>query len=204
MSTSYPPHYAYPSAPPLHRALPQPPRLHWGWVLGLNFVTRGLFGSVWLVVQANWIRRMLGRSTGFWLAIANMIWLPLTFSAGICAVVLARFAHADPSGVTGPLAALIFGGLLALYVATVLVMRREMQSEVIGMTLGLAMTLLFGPIYLQYHLRGYNEPYTSGNGLGLASAMTVVEPTQPAVYPSAEAVAVHLPRAPLPGEPPTA
>ncbi len=205
MSTSYPPHYAYPSAPPLQRALPRPPRLHWGWVLALNIVTRGLFASIWLFVQANWIRRMLGRSTSFWLALANMIWLPLTFFAGLCAVLLAHFVHTAPNLLVGPLTVIMVGGIVILYVATVFTMRSELQGSVIGMSLGAVMTLLFAPYYFQYHLRDYNEPYSAeGFGLGLNASTVIVEPTQPEVYPTAESVGVVYPRPPLPTEPPTA
>ena len=50
--SSYPPFYAYPSAPPVVRAVPDPPRLHWGWVLVLSLVTFGVFGTAWLIVAS--------------------------------------------------------------------------------------------------------------------------------------------------------
>jgi hypothetical protein len=50
MSYNYPPQMAYPSAPPVYRSFPAPPRLHWGIVLVLSFITLGIFGRVWLLV----------------------------------------------------------------------------------------------------------------------------------------------------------
>ena len=151
---------------------------------------------------------MIGHSVGFWLALANMIWLPLTFFADVCAVLLAHFAHAEPSTLVVPLTLVMEGGALLLYVATAFTMRSELQGSTIGMSLGAVMTFLFGPIYFQYHLRDYAEPCSAeGIGLGLTARTVVLEPTQPLIYPSPESVGVAYvayPRAPLQREPPTA
>src|SRR6267378_836963 len=37
---------------------PAPPSLHWGVVLLLGILTCGLFGWVWAIVQANWMRKV--------------------------------------------------------------------------------------------------------------------------------------------------
>ena len=42
------------------RAVPNPPRLHWGWVCLLSFITLGLFGMAWLIVQSCWLRKVRG------------------------------------------------------------------------------------------------------------------------------------------------
>lgn len=117
MDSSYPPYYAYPSAPPLRRVLPQPPRLHWRWVLALSILTLGVFGSVWLFVQANWIRKMReGKSTAFWVALAYMLWLPvvfaLSFFLGAIAAVMPSAAGSGLLGLWGPV---VRFGSLGLY-----------------------------------------------------------------------------------------
>ena len=144
MSTPYPPHLAYPSAPPLHRALPAPPRLHWGWVLALNILTRNLFGIVWLFVQANWIRRVRGKSNAFWVALAHLIFLPFLLVTGVIVGLAAAAAHATTNDVAGLLVGFAVLGVVGLYVATVFMMRSEMEAEPIGMVLGGVMTFSLG------------------------------------------------------------
>lgn len=38
--------------------LPRPPSLHWGLVLLFTVLTLGIFGMVWMFVQANWVRKI--------------------------------------------------------------------------------------------------------------------------------------------------
>lgn len=185
MSTSYPPHYAYPSAPALQRALPSPPRLHWGWVLALSIITFGIFGSIWLVVQANWIRRMRGASKGFWFAIANLALLPVIFLYGMAVALAARFFPSPSTAALmaslDPLARLTS---FVLYVCAVFTMRSEMERAPIEIPLGGVMTFLFGPLYFQYHLRDYAEGNVPEIGLGLSQpTLATVYPTQPMEYP---------------------
>lgn len=188
MSTSYPPHYAYPSAPPLQRALPSPPRLHWGWVLLLSVLTFGLFGSVWLLVQANWIRRMrAGTSTGFWFALANLAVLPCIFFYAVIMAMAARIFPESAAALVGALVpmARILG--FVLYVCAAFTMRSELQAEPIGIPLGGVMTFFFAPLYFQYHLRDFGTGYVADGGLGLnatpVAAAGAAYPTQPIEYP---------------------
>jgi hypothetical protein len=47
LSYNYPPQMAYPSAPPVYRALPAPPRLHWGMGAGaVNFDAEHLWNHL--------------------------------------------------------------------------------------------------------------------------------------------------------------
>ena len=207
MSTSYPPYYAYPSAPPLQRALPKPPRLHWGWVLALSVVTFGVFASVWLLVQANWIRKMRqGKSTGFWLALANLLWLPFVFAFAMgVGVVAALVPSSGTSGLVAAVGPFVRMGSFILYVCAVFVMRTEMEADPIGIPLSGAMTFLFASFYFQYHLRDYGEAYQAETGLALnaSPAIRALEPS-PAAYPTAAEVGVAYPPARLPPGPPSA
>jgi len=82
LSCNYPPQYAYPSAPPVFRGFPAPPRLHWGIVFGLSVITLGIFGMIWMVVQANWVRKVTKNSKPL---IWSLVYLLLTKRAGCLA-----------------------------------------------------------------------------------------------------------------------
>jgi len=210
VSTSYPPYYAYPSAPPLQRALPKPPRLHWGWVLALTVLTMGIFASVWLLVQANWIRKMrYGKSKGFWLALANVLWLPLVFVLAFSIGVAAAVAPSSTiMSVKASLDPLVRMGSFILFLVTVFVMRSEMEADPIDMRLSGAMTFFFAVLYFQYHLTDYGGAYVAENGLGLTASEAHRAPDNlPIAYPPAAEVGVAYPPAVepvrLPPEPPS-
>ena len=195
MSSSYPPYYAYPSAPPLKRVTPKPPGLHWGWVLALSIVTGGIFSSVWLLVQANWIRKMRqGKSIGFWLALANLLWLPLMFFLGIAVGIAGTTMPGGAAGLGAMLSTAARTGAVVLYLAAVYVMRSEMEEGPIGIPLSGAVTLFFGVFYFQYHLRDYGEAYEPEIGLGLAARATGPVAADAVVpYPTAAEVGVAYP-----------
>jgi hypothetical protein len=57
---------------------------------------------------------------------------------------------------TGPLfVVLAQGGVAVLYLATIFIMRNEMEDEPIGLVTGGAMTFFFGPYYFQYWVQDY-------------------------------------------------
>jgi hypothetical protein len=153
--SSYPPHYAYPSAPPVVRALPKPPRLHWGVLLALQLVTLGLFAMVWYVVQAYWVKRVTGRMRALWWAIAYLVYLPASFLLGMVLAVIAMMQHVSPQEMIAPLQTFIriIGFILALFAAFTL--KSELQLQPVGMSLSGVMTFFFGTIYFQYHLRDW-------------------------------------------------
>jgi hypothetical protein len=150
--------------------MPSPPRLHWGWVLGLNIVTRGIFSSVWLVVQANWVRKVQGRSTAFGLALANLCLLPFFFISGIVAALLGA---ANNSNVIGGLTIVAVLAVLVLYTATVFTLRSELSREPINIQLGGVLTFILGPIYIQYYLRDYE----AGGSRMMAGTLGLSEPS---------------------------
>jgi hypothetical protein len=150
--------------------MPSPPRLHWGWVLGLNIVTRGLFSSVWLVVQANWVRKVQGRSTAFGLALANLCLLPFFFMSGM---VVALLGAANDSNVIGGLTISAVLAVLVLYTATVFTLRSEFSKEPINIQLGGVLIFILGPIYIQYYLRDYE----TGGSRMMAGSLGLSDPS---------------------------
>jgi preprotein translocase subunit SecY len=157
--SSYPPFYAYPSAPPVVRAVPDPPRLHWAWVFVLSVITFGLFAMVWLIVQANWVRKVYGHSKSLPWAIAYACILPALFLFAILMGVMGTLLHLQNAQAIVASAILLARiALLVLWIVTVFKLRDELSSEPIDIPLGGIMTFLFGPLYFQYHLSDYVVP----------------------------------------------
>jgi hypothetical protein len=154
--------------PPPPMPIPRAPRLHWGWALAINVLTRSLFAIVWLVVQANWVRRVRGRSNAFRWAIAHLCAFPVL----IIILGLALFVPAkDDSASQGLIFACGMVAFSGFWVATVFTLRSELKQSPIGIPLSGVMTLLFGPIYFQYFLHDFDPNSSSliANGvLGLS------------------------------------
>jgi zinc-ribbon domain len=51
---------AYFAEPASRQQLPAPPSLHWGILLALSVATAGIFGWVWALVLATWVKRLTG------------------------------------------------------------------------------------------------------------------------------------------------
>jgi|ERR1700733_1938217 hypothetical protein len=135
---------------------PSPPRLHWGWVLALNLITRNLFGIVWLIVQANWVRKVRGKSTAFVLAIVYGNMIP---AMALVAFVGGRMGATEDSSWLNVVIAVGVLGIVVLWIATVFTLRAELSESPIDIPLGGVMTFLFGPIYFQYFLHDYETGY---------------------------------------------
>ncbi len=66
-------------------AIPMPPTLHWGLVAAFSILTLGIFGLVWRFVQANWVRKIDGKSKAalfFGLGLAALVTASLLPSMG--------------------------------------------------------------------------------------------------------------------------
>ena len=165
---AYPPQaaYGYPAPPahaqPAYGAMPAmiavpgavPPILHWAAVLLLALVTFGLFGLVWLFVEANFIKRIDPRSSARTLFIVVMV-LEVVY-LGIAFIAIANGGRGDD---------LQFATMVGLFVMPVdailavigfFQMRRSMLNyynfaEPIGLRLSGAMTFFFNLYYLQHH-----------------------------------------------------
>jgi preprotein translocase subunit SecY len=154
--SSYPPFYAYPSAPPVVRAVPDPPRLHWGWVLLLWVVTFGIFGSVWLIVQSNWVRKVRGHSRTLPWAIAYTSVLPVLFLFAIVMAVLeVLLSLQNIPAIVGLVIEWAQITLFLLWLVTIFMLSNELSAEPIGIPLSGLGTFFFGPVYFQYHLHNY-------------------------------------------------
>ena len=138
---------------------PQPLRLHWAWLVIVSVVlgywTGALFLDVWLVLQANWIRRANGRGLGLKLT----LWGVGIDGVSLLISLLAKIPHLG--GVLSHVLASAWMGLpgwavTILYVATICVMYRDLRDEPIGLPLRPVMTFFFAPYYFQYWLQDYS------------------------------------------------
>jgi len=154
---NYPPHYAYPSAPPLVRAKPNPPRLHWGWVLVLSVITVGLFGMIWMLVQSVWVRKVNGRKAPMVWSIAYLAFIPvimiLVFGMGMVLALQDRIsALGQMTDAIGDMARVIG---FVVYIACAYTLKGALESEPINIPLSGIMTFFFAPIYFQYQLNDF-------------------------------------------------
>ena len=158
LSYNYPPQMAYPSAPPVYRSFPAPPRLHWAWVLVLSIVTFLVFWAAWLVIQARWVKRATGNARPFAWTMAYLVFL-----VGILLATTAGSVYFTFTGHMGIYA--VFVEKLAnlnravgflLYIASVYMLKSALGSQPISIPLHGLATFFFGPVYFQYYLRKYS------------------------------------------------
>lgn len=155
--SSYPPFYAYPSAPPVVRAVPDPPRLHWGWVLLLSMVTFGFFGMAWLIVQANWVRKVRGHSKTLPWAIAYASALPALFLFAIVMGILGALFHiADVQAFIRSAVLLVRIAIFVLWIVTIYTLSNELNADPIDIPLSGILIFFLGPVYFQFHLFDYH------------------------------------------------
>jgi hypothetical protein len=135
-----------------------PPNFHWGWVLALGIITRGLFSSIWGLVQANWVRKVSNSSKALWLIVGYFM---TSIAAGVMLAMGTLNRIAPEPAFSG-------GGLLLLLAAVVLYlcgafsMRSDIEQyynsvELINLHLNGAMTFFFSFIYFQYHFTRINK-----------------------------------------------
>jgi hypothetical protein len=130
---------------------PAPPSLHWGVVLLLGVLTCGLFGWVWAVVQANWMRKVQPASK------ALVLW-----SIAVLLFLITVIINTMPDNAAKGLAIVTRLGGAILWIAASFSMKNSMEehyntAEPIGLDLNGVMTFFFNVYYFQYHFTQINE-----------------------------------------------
>jgi hypothetical protein len=129
---------------------PYPPDLHWLLVLLLAYVTCGIFGYVWMFIEANFVKKIDPASPA---RMFFTLYILIPFAA-IAILILAQPRDGDT--------ALVLFWVLASFVAIVLFflgvfsMRRSLLHyyntvENIGLRLDPVLTFLFNILYFQHH-----------------------------------------------------
>ena len=133
-------------------AYPMPPNMHWAVVFLLSIFTCGIFGLVWLFIEANFVKKLDPRSKGVTMF---ALYLGLYF-VGIITGVVGAFASDDLKIVGSLFSALAYIGALVCMLIGVFDMRKSLEThynsvEPMGLKLRGVMTFFFHFLYFQYH-----------------------------------------------------
>ncbi|MDP9340319.1 MAG: GYF domain-containing protein [Acidobacteriota bacterium] len=135
---------------------PPPPSLHWGVVILLAVITCGIFGWVWALVQASWMKKVEPASKAL---------LYYGISVGLILLASATNIYQASQGLgrTGAGAALNLIGWVLWLVAS-FSMRTSIEEHFSSadpvpsaMSLSGGMTFFFNVYYFQYHFTKVNE-----------------------------------------------
>ena len=157
--------YGAASAPALApERFTNPPNFHWIGVLVLGLITRGLFNDIWLIVEANWVRKVTNTTKDIYLAVGATG----SYLLGLALLVVNREPDSSPAAALGLL--LLLGSIVLRLVAAFSI-RSSIQEhyntvEPINLSLSGVMTFFFGAVYFQYHFNQINERKKTSN-LGL-------------------------------------
>jgi hypothetical protein len=126
-----------------------PPDFHWALVLLLTIVTCTLFGTVWLIVQSVWIRKIKPASKGL---LYILLSVGCSFLGGFINGLLRTTSH----GQAPPVGSIFSLGSIVLYLVGVFTMRSDLEeyynsTENIGLNLSGVMTFFFAVFYFQHH-----------------------------------------------------
>ena len=132
--------------------LPLPPSLHWGLLLLLDVLTLGIFGIVWIFIQANWVRKIDAQSNAILL-------LALAIACFVLGepIYLASLFKAN-GGFTGwaSLGALLLFARWVLYLVAYFSMagsmERRLKSQELPLRIGRITLFFFTMYYLQAQL----------------------------------------------------
>jgi hypothetical protein len=128
---------------------PKPPSLHWAIVLLLTIVTFGLFGLVWMLIQASFVRRIDPANRALFQILVSILLVTVQIALGVMvAVTMARGGQGtDLRAVMTMLRSFEFIMILTAYWQI-----RATLMKQYGLELNGALTLLFNVYYVQYHL----------------------------------------------------
>ena len=143
-----------PAGMPATNLIP-PPDLHWALLLLLTFVTCGIFGLVWMFIQANWVRRIYPDN--------KAIVLYWTYVVGVVVAVALSISEEQAVQLLSILVNVV-GGICGI------VGHFKLRSGLhdyysgppIHLHLGPFMTFFFNTIYFQYHFTRINEWHKTG------------------------------------------
>lgn len=130
---------------------PAPPSLHWGVAILLGVVTCGLFGWIWALVQASWMKKVQPTSK------ALMLW---SVAVALLVVYVVFNQSGDPALKAISLVGWLGGAVL--WTVAAFSMKNSMEEhynsvEPIGLDLNGVMTFFFSVYYFQYHFTQINE-----------------------------------------------
>lgn len=132
-------------------AWPVPPDLHWVAVLLIHYVTCGVFGIIWMFVQANFVKKIHPGSPARVLLFAYLGFMAALIPLTALMILVEQWKEA--SAVIIAFLALL-GSALCIW--AIFSMRRSLlyhynTAENIGLRLNPVLTFFFNILYFQYH-----------------------------------------------------
>jgi hypothetical protein len=133
---------------------PNPPNLHWGIAVLLGVITCGLFGWIWIFVQAAWVRKVRPESK-------CMIYAAI----GIGLLFASLFLNVNKE--SAPLSGLLNLAGAVMWQVAAFTMRSDIEehynsAEPLAIRLSGVMTFFFGIYYFQFHFTRINEMKKQG------------------------------------------
>lgn len=134
-------------------ARPSPPNMHWGVVLLISIFTCGFFGTIWLLVQAVFVKKVDENSRALMWNILSLVgyWAMPVASA----VMTGGDETGSPAAASLTLLGYAIG--LGFYIAAVFSMKSSFEEHYLnqfGYSRGLSgvVVFFFAPYYFQYHV----------------------------------------------------
>jgi hypothetical protein len=145
---------------------PKPPSLHWALVLLLTIVTFGLFGLVWMYIQARFARQLdpANRAPFQVLVCALLVVVQIVFGVVVAVTIVRGGQGTDLSAVMTMLRMFEFILIMTAYWQI-----RATLTKHYGVELNGVLTVLFNVYYVQYHL----SKLAGAQGIAAGSAATM-------------------------------
>lgn len=138
---------------PAVTAGPTPPDLHWALVLLIAVFTCGLFQTIWLFVEAAFVKKIVPQTKGLVFVIIGIggIFVLQFVNAGVTVA-----TREDPNPALAGLVGLLILAAVVLAYVGIFTLRSDLETyynsaENIGLRLSGVMTFFFAPYYFQYH-----------------------------------------------------
>ena len=133
---------------PALSANPKPPSLHWAIVLGLSIVTLNLFGVIWMIRQAVFVRKIDPPNRAVYqLMVSLLLQVVLGIFNVMNAITVAKYGEATS---LGPVTNVMQGFSFILFITAAFQIRAAL-TKYYGIKLNAAMTFFFNTYYFQYH-----------------------------------------------------
>jgi GYF domain 2 len=132
---------------------PVPPDFHWALVLLFSVLTCTLFWTVWVIVEAAWIRKIKPASRG-------LLYVCLALAISVAGGVFNGITGVINHGQSSPFGLLFFLTALVLQIIGVFTLRSDLEdyyntTENINLRMNgvgsALLTLFFAPFYFQWH-----------------------------------------------------
>lgn len=135
---------------------------------------------VWMVVQANWVRKVTKNAKPFGWCLANALAFPAALLLVVTVVATLAAIHRMDLVVDFDIFFRVFNRLafFVLYVVAAFTLKGALEAEPIDIPLSGVMTFFFAPTYFQYHLFDYSVDGKTGeqlSGFAEPAAATVTE-----------------------------